>query len=109
MAYDERLESRLILLVQRRDDIFARKMFGGVGFLLRGNMCFGIWKDSLILRLDIKTAEKALLQRGVRPFDITGRPMRGWILVEPSAMKTTASLKKWVNLSLRYVAKLPRK
>ena len=86
-----------------------QKMFGGLGFLLRGNMCFGIWKDSLILRLGRPQAENALAQKYVRPFDITGRPMSGWVMVDPGGMKTDVSLKKWVHLAIDFVLTLPRK
>ena len=58
-------------------------MFGGVGFLLNGNMLVGVWKDSLIARLGPDEGDEALLEPHVKEFDITGRPMKGWVLVEP--------------------------
>ena len=109
MAYNEQLAKRLSKLIARRRDMHQQKMFGGLGFLLRGNMCFGIWKDSLILRLGQPQAGKALAQKHVRPFDITGRPMSGWVMVDPDGMKTDASLKKWVGLAIDFVLTLPRK
>ena len=109
MAYDELLEKRLDAIAAKRKDVYKRKMFGGVGYLLRGNMCFGIWKDSLILRLGEPQAQSALKNKNVRPFDITGRAMKGWAMVAPAGMKTDLVLKKWVLSSVNFVIELPRK
>ncbi len=109
MPYDEQLEKRLDELAAKRKDLHKQKMFGGVGYLLRGNMCFGIWKDSLILRLGETSAQNALEKRDVKPFDITGRAMKGWVMVMPSGMKTAASLRQWVAQAVEFVVQLPRK
>ncbi len=109
MAYDEKLAQRLDALIKERKDIYSQKMFGGLGFLLKGNMCFGIWKDSLILRLGINQSETALKQKNVNPFDITGRAMKGWVLVKPEAFKTKSSLEKWVKAAIVFVETLPGK
>ena len=109
MAYDEQLEVRLRALIARRKDFHGQKMFGGLGFLLRGNMCFGIWKNSLILRLGDKEGPAALKKKNVRPFDITGRAMKGWVLVDPAGFKTAKALEQWVALAIGFVSKLPRK
>ncbi|MDE2026980.1 MAG: TfoX/Sxy family protein [Candidatus Omnitrophica bacterium] len=107
MPYDEKLEKRLDKLVSKRNDFYRQKMFGGVGYLLRGNMCFGIWKDSLILRLGETQAQNALKRKSVKPFDITGRAMRGWVMVEPPGMKTDAILHQWVTQAIDFVIQLP--
>ncbi len=109
MAYDEQLEQNLDTLVRGRRDFYRQKMFGGVGYLLRGNMCFGIWKEFLILRLGEDQARVALKNTNVRPFDITGRPMSGWVMVYPEGMKTSAGLKKWVGQAEKFVSSLPGK
>lgn len=88
---------------------FERKMFGGVGFLLRGNMCFGIWKDHLILRLGESGAGEALKKRNVKPFDITGRALKGWVMVAPAGMKSKTTLRQWVTEAIDFVSPLPRK
>ena len=80
MAYDENLEKRLRELIVKCQDFYPQKMFGGVCFLMRGNICFGIWKDSLILRLGELQAQNALKNKNVRPFDITGHAMKGWVM-----------------------------
>lgn len=109
MSYDKKLEERLNKLVAGRRDFYAQKMFGGVGFLLRGNMCFGIYKEYLIIRVGEIAAQKALKKTGTKPFDITGRAMKGWVMVGPARMKTDTTLKQWVALATDFVAQLPRK
>ena len=109
MAYDEQLEKRLAQVIQDRRGFHQQKMFGGLGFLLRGNMCFGIWKDKLILRLGEEKASAALKQRSVVPFDITGRAMKGWVMVQPAGMKSAPALKAWINQAIAFVSQLPRK
>ena len=109
MAYDQQLEKRLDEIVANRKDIHKQKMFGGLGYLLRGNMCFGIWKDSLILRLGLPQAEAVLKNKNVRPFDITGRAMKGWVMVVPMGMRTKAVLKQRVTSAIHFVIELPRK
>ena len=69
-------------------------MFGGVGFLLNGNLLVGVWKDSLCVRLGPDQAEEALLEPHVKEFDITGRPMKGWVLVEPEGVEDDDQLKR---------------
>ena len=109
MAYDERLEERLHQLIAKQNDFHSQKMFGGVGFLLHGNMCFGIWKDNLILRLGEVQAKIALKNKNVKPFDITGRAMKGWVMVAPRGMKSKKTLQPWVMRAIDFVSQLPRK
>ncbi len=109
MAYDEQLAKRLGKIIAKRSDFHEQKMFGGVGFLLCGNMCFGIWKDNLILRLGESQAQNALKKKNVKPFDITGRAMKGWVMVAPQGIRLEVSLKRWVSLAIEFVSRLPRK
>ena len=109
MAYDERLAASLKELIKNRRDFHTQKMFGGIGFLLRGNMCFGLYKEYLILRLGGPQAQKALARSGTKPFDITGRAMKGWVMVAPAGMKTKQSLRNWVGQAIDFVSTLPRK
>ncbi len=78
MPYNTKLEERIDGLTARWKDFDKKRMFGGVCYLARGNMCFGIWKDALIVRMDRERSEKSLGMKNVRPFDITGRAMAGW-------------------------------
>ena len=109
MTYDPKLEKRLARIVEGRNDFHQQKMFGGVGFLMRGNMCFGIWKDNLILRLGESNATVALKRKNVVPFDITGRAMKGWVMVTPAGLKGESSLKQWTQQAVDFVSQLPRK
>ena len=84
-------------------------MFGGVGFFLDGNMCVGVWKTSLIARLGPKQAEAALKEPNVVEFDITGRPMTGWVMVEADGLETDQQLNGWIERSVEFVSTLPGK
>jgi TfoX/Sxy family transcriptional regulator of competence genes len=109
MAYSESLAQRIRHLVARRRGITEKKMFGGVGFLLNDNMCVGVWKSSLIVRLSPEQATAALLTPNVGEFDITGRPMQGWILVEPDGLESDGQLSAWIERSAEFVSTLPKK
>ena len=84
-------------------------MFGGVGFLLDGNMCVGVWQNSLIARIGLDAYDAALDEPHVVEFDITGRPMRGWVMVEPDGLENDESLRDWLNRAIAFVQTLPRK
>jgi hypothetical protein len=84
-------------------------MFGGVGFLLNGNLCVGVWNASLIVRLDPHEYESALADEFVREFDITGRPMKGWVMVEADGIESDAQLSRWIARSWDFVAGMPAK
>ena len=109
MAYNSRLEERIDRTVARWQGVHKKKMFGGVCYLLKGNMAFGIWKDFLIVRMDMDLAEKSLQGRNVKPFDITGRPMAGWIMVQEAGWKSAAGLAKWIDVGKRFALSLPEK
>jgi len=107
--YNTKLETAIDSAVKRWKDVDKKKMFGGVCWLLRGNMCFGIWKDSLIVRMDRGVAEKSLTGRNVKPFDITGRSMAGWVMVEEAGWKSPAALSKWMKIGKEFALSLPEK
>ena len=109
MAFDENLARRIRTVLGRKRGIAEKKMFGGVGFLLKGNMLVGVWKDSLIVRLGAEGGEDALLEAHVRPFDITGKAMKGWAMVEPEGVAQEEQLKEWIQRATKFVAKLPAK
>lgn len=81
MAFDEALASRIRDAVSGTDGLGEKRMFGGLAFLLSGNMCCGVHGDEPIVRFDPEQTEEALKQGPVRVFDLTGRPMKGWVLV----------------------------
>jgi len=109
MPYNEAAAERVREMLRRRRGFTEKKMFGGVGFLLHGNMCIGIWKEFLILRLGIGRYEDALNAPLTREFDITGRAMRGWVMVEPEGFADDAELKDWIESAIRFVRTLPKK
>jgi hypothetical protein len=107
MPYDEELDGRLTDALAPLETV-RKKMFGGTCHILRGNMMAGVYKDFLILRLGEQVASDALDQPFVRPFDITGRPMRGWVMVEAPATEGDA-LERWLALATEYSESLPPK
>ena len=84
-------------------------MFGGVGFLLNGNLLVGVWKNSLIVRLGPDEGKVAIREPHVKEFDITGRPMTGWVLVEPDGVENDGQLKTGIELAMRFVETLLEK
>ena len=109
MAYNERLEARILEQVSDWPHCAHKKMFGGICHLLNGNMFCGVHKDYLILRLGEPAAEKALEAEHVRPFDITGRPMKGWVMVEEAGFETRELLVGWLSQAKAFVDTLPPK
>jgi TfoX/Sxy family transcriptional regulator of competence genes len=109
MAFDESLAERIRQRLGRRKNVEEKKMFGGVGFLFNGNLLVGVWKDSLIVRLGQDEGDEALKEPHVKEFDITGRPMKGWVLVEPGGVQADDQLNGWIQRALKFVGKLPAK
>jgi hypothetical protein len=110
VAYDEALADRVRQLIGLRADVTERKMFGGIGFMVGGNMACGVSSGSdLIVRLDPEEYKRALAEPDVRTFDMTGRQMRGWILVAPEAVATDEQLAGWVDAGADFATSLPAK
>lgn len=108
MAYDDALAERIRERLAGAAGVTEKKMFGGLAFLTEGNMTVGVHGDDLIARIDPADTDGALAEPGVRPFDITGRPMRGWILVAGEALDD-AVLDAWIARAGTFVATLPPK
>lgn len=109
MAFDETLAARIRDALARKRNIEERKMFGCVCFLLNGNALAGVWKDRLIARLGPDEGEAALREPQVRLFDITGKPMKNWVAVEPEGVKDDEQLGEWIERAIKFVKTLPRK
>ncbi|NJD91678.1 MAG: TfoX/Sxy family protein [Geobacter sp.] len=109
MAYDKILEKRIETLIAAWPDLEKKKMFGGVCYLLGGNIAFGIWQELLIVRTTPEQAGRLLQREHTRPFDITGRPMKGWLMVDPPAMATAAALEEWLATGRDFARTLPAK
>jgi TfoX/Sxy family transcriptional regulator of competence genes len=108
MAYDEVLAERIRDRLRDAVGVGEKKMFGGLAFLTHGNMTVGVHGDDLIARIDPAATDAALAEPGVRPFDITGRPMRGWILVAGEVLDDRV-LDRWIATAGTFVASLPPK
>lgn len=109
MAFDESLAARIRDALARRKGVEEKKMFGCLCFLLDGNALAGVWKDRLIARLGPDEGEAALLEPHVRAFDITGKPMRNWVAVEPEGVEDDDQLEEWIQRAMKFVKTLPRK
>jgi TfoX/Sxy family transcriptional regulator of competence genes len=109
MPYNIELEKRIDRLADQSGKITKKKMFGGIGYMLNGNMVFGIHKQALLIRTSPEQAEKLLKKEFMSVFDMTGRPMKAWLLVDPGGWKTEKQLQEFLDLSIAYVKTLPGK
>jgi TfoX/Sxy family transcriptional regulator of competence genes len=109
MAYDETLARRVDELLDDEPDLTEKKMFGGLAFMINGNMAVGIGGDSLIVRIGLDAFEAALAEPGVEEFGDSGRPMRGWVLVSPDRLADEPALASWVNRGRGIAKSLPPK
>jgi TfoX/Sxy family transcriptional regulator of competence genes len=109
MAYNEALAQRIRAALPGIPGITEKKMFGGIAFLVDGNMACGVSKDNLMARINPADTDAALAQPHVRTFDMTGRPMKGWVLVEPAGLQTDDSLRRWIDQTVAFAQSLPPK
>ncbi len=109
MAYDEKLAARVRDIISGMNGVRERKMFGGVAFMLKGNMCCGVINDLLMARVGSGQYEAALALPHVRPMDFTGKPMKGYVYVEPAGYKEDVDLKVWIDRCIDFVLTLPEK
>src|SRR2546422_7870257 len=110
MTYSEAQAARVRKTLAGRKDITEKQLFGGIAFLLGGNMCVGIHGDDLIVRIEPATTGAMLKEPGAKPFDLSGpRPMAGWRLVAPAGYGTDAALQTWVARGVGFASSLPKK
>ncbi len=109
MPYNEDIEARIVKIVSGWKSTDAKKMFGGVCHVLKGNMFCGVYKDYLILRLGEKGAGQALRSKYTHPFDITGKPMKGWVMIEQKGFEDDELLSEWLNEAKEFAEALPPK
>src|SRR5437773_11565986 len=107
MSYDESLASRVREILSSVAGFSEKKMFGGLCFLIHGNMCCGVLKNELVLRLDSERARETLGGPHTRPMDFTGRPMKGFVFIEGGGLRTDLQLRDWVSMALSFVQSLP--
>ena len=109
MAYDEKLAVRIRDALGDQPGLVEKKMFGGVGFMVQGNMACGVHKDMLIVRVGPEAYDETMKYPHTRPFDMTGKAMKGWVMVEPGGFASEAELKEWVAAGLNFALTLPPK
>ena len=109
MAIDEALAGRVREALGGVDGLNEKRMFGGLAFLVNGNMAVGVHGEDLIVRLAHEQTEEALAEPHVRLFDMSGKPMKGWVLVGPAATASAGGLGLWVTRGLDFAESLPAK
>jgi TfoX/Sxy family transcriptional regulator of competence genes len=109
MAYDEALADRMRGALATRDDVAERKMFGGLAFMLAGNMCCGVIGSDAMLRLGEDDADAALDEPHTRPMDFTGRPMKAMVYVAAAGLDGDAAVQRWVDRAVAFAESLPPK
>jgi len=110
MAYDEGLAQRLREYFEDRQDVVEKKMFGGIAFMVRGNMSVGVSNTGqLMVRVGKESHDEAMARPHARPMDFTGHKMKGFIFVEPAGYESDEDLAGWVDRSLDFVLTLPEK
>lgn len=109
MPYNLEIDSRIRKLMSNWKNTDAKKMFGGVCYLMNGKIVCGVYKEFLILLLGEEAGEKAMGNPFARLFDITGRPIKGWVMVAQEGFKTANELEEWLNQAKKLVETLPPK
>jgi TfoX/Sxy family transcriptional regulator of competence genes len=109
MAYNQNLAQRMRERLRETPALEEKKMFGGVGFLVQGNMACGVHGDAMIVRVGSENYAEALSHPHTQPFDMTGRPMTGWIEVLEEGYLTDQDLTDWVGKGVRFAQSLPPK
>jgi len=106
---DQVLLARIRPMMKRRKGFSEKKMFGGICFMINGNMCVGTYKGDLVVRLDRDRHEETQAEPHARPMDLTGKVMQGWAFVGKAGIASDDELKAWVGRAVKYAASLPPK
>ena len=110
MAYEEKLADRIRELLGDRSDLTEKKMFGGLAFLIAGNMAVAAsGQGGLLVRVDPEQSDRLLATTNARPMEMRGRQMRGWLRVDSDDVRTKRQLARWVELGATYARSLPAK
>jgi hypothetical protein len=109
MAYDVGLAQRIRELLSEQPELVEKKMFGGIAFMLHGNMACGVLGDDLMVRVGPDRHQPALDRPHTRPFDFTGKPMSGWVVVAASGVESDEDLESWVQQGVEFALSLPAK
>lgn len=109
MAFDENLAERIRKALDGRRDVSEKKMFGGISFMVRGNMCCGAVGNDLMVRVGPERYESALGRPHTRPMNFTGKPLTGMVYVGPEGCTTDAAVARWVADAAEFAMSLPEK
>lgn len=109
MAYDEGLAQRVRQQLRDAGDVEEKQMFGGIAFMLQGNMACGVIDDELMVRVGPEKYEELLAEAGASEFDFTGRPMKGWVKVSQDVLADDQVLGTWVERGIATARSLPPK
>ena len=109
MAYEDAVADRVRKILKRRKGISERKMFGGIAFMLNGNMVCGVIKKDLVLRLGKERAAKALSEPHTREMDFTGKAIKSMVYIDPAGYESDDQLRAWVQRAFDYAKTLPAK
>jgi TfoX/Sxy family transcriptional regulator of competence genes len=109
MPYDEGLAQRIREMLAEEEGVSEKRMFGGIAFLLKGNMSVGVVKDTLMVRVGPAAYERLVGKRHARKMDFTGRPMKGFVYVAPEGLESDRDLARWISRGVAYARSLPGK
>jgi TfoX/Sxy family transcriptional regulator of competence genes len=109
MAYDEGLAIRIREVIGGEPGLAEKRMFGGLAITLDGNMAVGVSGNDLMVRTDPAQQDALLAEPGARPFDLTGRPMKGWLVVDADGLAEDADLRRWIERGVAFARSLPPK
>jgi TfoX/Sxy family transcriptional regulator of competence genes len=109
MAFDETVAGKVREALKGAPDVVEKRMFGGIAFMVRGNMCCGVLGDRLMLRVGPVGYESALARPHAKKMDFTGRPMKGMVYVEPAGFAAPRDLRKWIERAMEFTLSLPAK
>ena len=109
MAFDEAVARRVREALADTQDIVEKKMFGGIAFMVRGNMCCGVIGDRLVVRVGPSGYEAALSRPHAKPMDFTGKSMKGMVYVKPAGFASDGGLKAWISRAMKFALSLPAK
>ena len=109
MAYDEGVAQRVRETMQEYTGISEKKMFGGIAFMVNGNMCAGVVQDELMLRVGADAYADCLKRPHAREMDFTGKPMKGFVYVSAAGFESDQDLQQWVATAFSFAASLPKK
>jgi TfoX/Sxy family transcriptional regulator of competence genes len=108
VVYDEALAARVRAVLGSQPDVGETKMFGGLSFMLGGQLCCGVLKDRLVVRIGVDQLHQALSEPHTRPMDFTGRPSSGMVYVDATGLGSDRELGRWVQRAVEYVRTHPR-